>query len=294
MGAGKDQRNEVRAWSYGGALLERYRYSAGPTGGPPLAHFHERYQFGFSPDSPGEYRYRGDRHPVPVGALSVVHPGEVHVTRDPVSLPAPASYLTLYADRGLLRAAAEEVSGREGQWSEGGEPFFPGVTVRDREVAGRFALLCAALKGPSSRLEKDSLQSSFLAELVARHAEGARSPGRTGKERRAVGLAREYLEDNLAKNVSLADLARLAGLSPFYLLRVFAEEVGAPPHAYQIAARVYRAKGLLIEGRSLSEVASETGFYDQGHLIRHFRRHVGVTPGAYAKNSNQTNAPESQ
>jgi AraC-like DNA-binding protein len=262
-------------------MLETYRYAPGPTGGAPQKHYHDGYQLGFSPDSPGEFRYRGDRYPVPIGVLSVIHPGEVHVTRDPVSLPAPATYRMAYVDPTLFADAAAVVAGREA----GGEPFFPGVTVRDEDLVGGFARLCAAVEDEAPRLERDSLLSSLLPALVARHAEGHRRPREAGKEHRAVRLVRECLVDNLAENVSLRELARPTGLNPTYLLQVFAEEVGMPPHAYQRAARVWRAKRLLIEGVPLSQVASETGFYDQSHLTRHFKRHVGVAPGNYARNS---------
>ena len=61
-------------------------------------------------------------------------------------------------------------------------------------------------------------------------------------------LVREYLEDNLARNVPLEELSRLANLSPYHLARAFAAEVGLPPHAYQTQARVHRARELLLRG----------------------------------------------
>ena len=54
-----------------------------------------------------------------------------------------------------------------------------------------------------------------------------------------------------------------------------------PPHAYQTHRRVERARALLAAGETLSATAWLTGFADQSHLTRHFRRAVGVTPGAY-------------
>jgi AraC-like DNA-binding protein len=58
-----------------------------------------------------------------------------------------------------------------------------------------------------------------------------------------------------------------------------------PPHAFQTQVRVSRAKTLLLEGWSISQVASQTGFADQSHLTRHFKRLVGVTPGRYQQSS---------
>ena len=54
-----------------------------------------------------------------------------------------------------------------------------------------------------------------------------------------------------------------------------------PPHAFQLQIRLTRAKRLLLQGMPVSAVATETGFFDLSHFTRHFKRHVGVTPGSY-------------
>ena len=274
-----DQHTAIRAWSWGDLLLEQYRRAPGPVEGP-AKHSHEECQIGFSLDSTAGYSYRGAFHGVPVGALSVIHSGEAHRSRAFVEFRAPATYRMMYVSPALLRDAATEMTGHES-----GEPFFPVPIVLDGDLARRFLESCLTLEGPASKLEKDSLILSMLTAFVRRHAEGRFSPRTTGKERRAVKLAREYLEDNLRENVSLEDLSRLANLSPYHLSRVFGEEVGMPPHAYQIQARMKRAKGLLLRGWSLARAAQETGFFDQSHFARHFKRRVGVSPGAYAINS---------
>ncbi|CAA9481240.1 MAG: Transcriptional regulator, AraC family [uncultured Rubrobacteraceae bacterium] len=58
-----------------------------------------------------------------------------------------------------------------------------------------------------------------------------------------------------------------------------------PPHAYQTQARLDRARSLLLRGWPPARVARETGFADQSHLTRRFKRLVGVTPGRYAEES---------
>lgn len=268
----------VRAWLRGGLLLEKYRYAPGPAQELPK-HSHEEYQICLSLDFPGVYGYRGTNHAVPVGSLSVVHPGEVHSARDPVERRIPSSYRMMYAEPDLLARAATEVAGR-GQV----QPFFHDPIIQDRPLARDFLRLHVALEGAAPRLEQDTLLLSVLTRLVERHA-GVRPSPPPGRDRRAVGLAREYLENNLGRAVSLEELARLANLSPFHLARVFRNEVGLPPHAYQMQARVGRARSLLLRGLPAARVAQETGFADQSHLIRRFKRLVGVTPGRYAEGS---------
>ncbi len=93
---------------------------------------------------------------------------------------------------------------------------------------------------------------------------------------------RDYLHDHLAEQVTLDDIARLARLSPFYLLRVFGAATGMPPHTYQTQLRIRRAKELLRAGLPIAETAYLVGFADQSHLTRHFKRSVGVPPGQFA------------
>jgi AraC-like DNA-binding protein len=65
----------------------------------------------------------------------------------------------------------------------------------------------------------------------------------------------------------------------FQLARAFAKHVGLPPHAYHLQRRIERARAMLLSGTSAAEAAALTGFSDQAHLTRHFRRHFGITPG---------------
>ena len=75
----------------------------------------------------------------------------------------------------------------------------------------------------------------------------------------------------------------MTGLSQFALLRAFRAETGLPPHAYLNQIRVRRARTLLDGGITPADVAMTTGFADQAHLTRHFKRVVGVPPGAYQR-----------
>jgi AraC-like DNA-binding protein len=278
----KDEKEQcVKAWLFGeNVVLESYSYAPGPAAELPK-HSHQEYQIGLSLNFPGEYRYRGTSHAVPVGSLSVIHPGEVHSVRDPQARQTSAEYRMMYANPKLLGEAASEISGRE----MASLPFFPNPVTLDKTLARDFLKLHMALEGSASRLEKDSRLLSVLARFIRRHADTRSSPRLAGEEQQAIKLVREYLEDTHADNVSLEELSRLANLSPFHLTRVFSKRVGMPPHAYQTQVRVARARELLLRGWPIALTAFETGFADQSHLTRHFKRLVGVPPGSYAKHS---------
>lgn len=81
--------------------------------------------------------------------------------------------------------------------------------------------------------------------------------------------------------VSLADLAVVAGMSRYRLIRVFRAATGMTPHAWWLNDRVNQGRAHLRAGRSIAEVAHALGFSDQSHFQRMFKAHAGVTPGSY-------------
>lgn len=93
---------------------------------------------------------------------------------------------------------------------------------------------------------------------------------------------RSLLDDRLAETFTIAEAARLLGAHPSHLVRVFSRAYGIAPHRYLVARRVDAARRLLVDGQRPSDVAALTGFHDQSHLTRHFRRVLGVTPAIFA------------
>lgn len=93
---------------------------------------------------------------------------------------------------------------------------------------------------------------------------------------------REFIESNLEQPLVLADLAAVAGLSPYHFARMFKQSAGEPPHAYVLRRRVEQARGLLAGSPlSLAEIAARCGFSNQSHFTGVFRRLTGVTPKRY-------------
>ena len=245
---------------------------------PVPRHWHEEYQLCLVQKGSGELVYRGDNLTTPPASLFVVHPGEVHSNR--AHDRRGCSYRTIFAGAELMRRAAAAVRGKES-----GLPFFPNAVVFDQDLIRQYLELHFAFERPASSLERQAALLDLLTALVARHAEERATPRPFGPERRAVTRARDYLVEHYDENVSLDDLAGVANLSPFHFSRVFSVQFGMPPHAFQIQLRVERAKALLREGWPIPQAASQTGFADQSHLTRHFKRLAVVTPGQYRQNS---------
>lgn len=263
----------IKAWSFQDVLLEFYRYAPGSADSVPK-HCHEEYQFCLSLDFPGEYFYRGASHAVPIGSLSVIHSGEMHSARDLSDRQTHATFRTMHVSPALLQKAAKEVGG-----STTSLPFFKTPIILDQNLAELFLKL--HIVQAASKLEQESLLLLVLTQFIRRYADTRLSLKLVGRESLRVQRVREYLEANLTENVTLERLAQIANLSPYHLHRVFCQEIGIPPHQYQTQLRVARAKAFLSQGLPIGKVAVETGFSDQSHLTRHFKRFVQVTPGKY-------------
>lgn len=146
------------------------------------------------------------------------------------------------------------------------------------------------IENPSrhSRLYAESLTLALVVGLARRHSADPPDPpatyGRGGLASWQLRRVRDYVDSHLADDVSLAELAALVGLSPSHFSRAFKATTGLPPHQYQLAVRVERAKHLLLQtATSLSEIAAICGFSEQSHFARTFRARVGISPGAWRR-----------
>ena len=115
-----------------------------------------------------------------------------------------------------------------------------------------------------------------LAEVApSRHAPTLRDIARVADVIRHIEAAAE-------QRLSIAGLARAAGMSAYHFLRVFRQIAGMTPHQYVLRTRLHRAALMLRQSdRSISEIALEAGFEDLSTFNRRFRRVMGVTPGVY-------------
>src|SRR5262249_42503054 len=95
---------------------------------------------------------------------------------------------------------------------------------------------------------------------------------------------KDLIEANIENEIRLDDLAREVGLSSSHFIRSFRESTGQTPYQFLLHQRVKRAQSLMRDPRaSLTEVALASGFADQHHLARVFRRITNMTPSGYRR-----------
>lgn len=213
--------------------------------------------------------YRGREVAHVRGSLKLKEPGEVH--RD-LRVHAPFTLQGAAIAPDFVAAAADAMG-------LSGSVHFkaPSVAPGERASALAFAMHDALVRPDATELERATLVAETLAEVLGGDAPArARAPV-------AVRRALTYLRAALAEKISLDDLAAHARLDKFHLVRAFRGELGLPPYEYLLHLRVSRARELLRGGARAADAAQAVGFCDESQLHRHFRRIVGVPPGAYAR-----------
>ena len=237
-------------------------------------HSHEVYALGVVQSGGHAFTARGEVWTAIPGRVVIVNPDEAH-DGGPASRDGGYSYRMIYVEGGVVTDAVSEASGRPSEL-----PFFPEPVVSDAILAEALARLHRALEQPEALLARESLLVTTLVDLARRHGKAA-LPGNALRAPRAVRVTLDYLQENFAQDSSLAELAALAQLDRFQLLRAFRRCMGLPPHQYQTQLRLRHAKRLMRAGESAAMAAAEAGFADQSHLIRKFKAAYGVTPGQY-------------
>ncbi|WP_371670578.1 AraC family transcriptional regulator [Streptomyces sp. NBC_00289] len=153
--------------------------------------------------------------------------------------------------------------------------------LRDPVLRLRVGQLHTAMERPGDELEAES-RLTLIAERLRARLLPALAAGAPRPDPVLARRLRELLDEHVVDGLGLEEAAGLVHAHPAHLVRAFSSAYGIAPHQYLNSRRVDRARRLLLDGRPPGEVATATGFFDQSHLTRHFRKLVGVTPGRYA------------
>lgn len=235
-----------------------------------VPHAHSEYAIAVIGRGAEAVRYRGADECAGAGSLLLLDAEVIHAGRP--AAPQGWDYRVFYVPPGLLA----EIAGRR--------PVFPAATPRDPELAARLVRVHRLLSEPAtSPLLACEQLHQVLALVLARHAAcgPTRPSGAIGSA--ALGAVQDYLAADIRRTPSLAELAGLAGMPRFALLRAFRAVTGVTPHGYLLALRLRHAQQLLTAGHSVARAAADSGFYDQAHLHRHFHRTFAATPGQFAR-----------
>lgn len=227
-------------------------------------HIHRALSFGLIERGARVIDIGGDALTVGAGECFVINPGEPHRC----AADAPHDYWALALSAASLRKmlALPEL------------PRFAPPVLRDEMFSQKFAAFIEQAEGNDDIFQSQSLLIELMNYALERFSAASNTLDAAHSEIRRV---RQYLDAHFDEPVRLDALAELAKLSPCYLNRIFQAEVGVPPYEYLVKIRLTHAQEMLSGGASISDAAHESGFADQSHFTRFFKRHIGLTPGEF-------------
>jgi AraC-like DNA-binding protein len=239
--------------------------------GEPWHVYHEQYAFCAVHHAATTITYRGAVERIGDRSVSFFEPGESHHNG---KVHKRSDFKVLFVQPEAFQRAAEEAGARR-------PPHFDLLPRNSPpDIMDTVYAFCESVQKRQATLEQETRLIKCLSGFMACAERPLHPPQRP--ERPAVMRAKRYLIERFNESVTLAELATVAGLSKFHLVRQFAAQTGLSPHAFQVHVRVERARMLLRKGFSAVEAAMLVGFADQSHLTRHFKRVWRITPGAYA------------
>ena len=232
-------------------------------------HSHPHFSIGAITGGHSHYLNQRSRQEVGPGSLVLMNPEEVHAC-NPIA-DQPWSYLMFYLDTDWLRSQQEEAGL--------GTEFRPFDMTASRDpllYQGLLHLHHQLVQGPDP-LAREVACHRFSRQLLARLTPASWDDRPPQHLQRAA----ELMQDDSTSPLSLAELSAVAGLTPSHFVRAFSHHYGMTPHAYLLDRRIRHARTLLRQGQPLVEVALASGFADQAHFQRQFKRRVAATPGQY-------------
>ncbi|AMU15492.1 AraC family transcriptional regulator [Burkholderia cenocepacia] len=263
-------------------------------------HWHDAYTIPVILEGAERFTYRGTGHVAETGTVPVINPGEVHTGSR--AADEGWCYRVSYMPVEFIRELASAIAGRPQD-----APWFAPDVIRDADLAARLTLAHRMLEAGSERalssqadaagqpagdpatgapriydpLAAETAMLDALSTLIVRHADVRPRPAPLAADEPRVDAMRERLAADLMSTVTLDEVAQAAGLSPFHAARLFTRTTGMPPHAWRNQLRLQRALAPLRAGVPVADVAAASGFVDQSHFTRHFKRMFGVPPGRW-------------
>jgi AraC family transcriptional regulator len=212
------------------------------------------------------------------GSVGVTAPGNASTLRWRAEIPQRMESVHVHLSAHVLAATAESLGARGRQALD---QLPDCLLLGDPLVESAVLSLGRAVPKQAPRLYADAIGQMLATHLL--YGAGRSQP--TGKlSRPALSEVVDYMHMHLQDDIDLAVLAKLANLSKFHFLRLFAQATGVTPHRYLVRLRLQRAATMLRDTRqTILQVAESCGYRSQGHFAGAFRRQFGVSPTEFRR-----------
>lgn len=239
-------------------------------------HVHEGYTIGVIEKGAQRFYRSGKIHTADTNSIILVNADDVHTGES--ASPNGWKYRAMYPlPEHFENVCSDLHDGKEFA------PYFCSSVINDQLLTEQLRLLFTQVDSGASKLLTETLLYSIMFRLTLRHSSLRNIPVDISGSKERLIRVKEYLDCYPTEDISLKQLASIAGLSQFHFIRQFKKTFELAPHSYQIQLRLKKAKTLLKAGLKPAMVATDCGFHDQSHFNRHFKKAVGTTPSKFQK-----------
>ncbi|URN93387.1 MAG: AraC family transcriptional regulator [Candidatus Pristimantibacillus lignocellulolyticus] len=252
--------------------IEAYRFKGIMQKFP--THFHEYYVIGYIEEGQRILICKGEKYIINPGDLLLFNPYDTHSCEqiDGKTL----DYRCINVSSEVMENIMLEMNGIKNL------PTFKQNVVIQSELVSTLKELHKKISRDVNDFKKEELFLYFMEVLIqAQSSISTKIPVSEAFDE--IEKVCNYLEENYTKTITLNHLSDLAGWSKYHLLRSFTKKKGLSPYSYLETIRVNHAKKLLEQGLKPIEVSFVTGFSDQSHLTKLFKRQIGLTPKQYMR-----------
>jgi len=234
-------------------------------------HFHEYYVIGFVEFGKRHLTCKNKDYFIDAGDLLLFNPLDNHACQQVDNKPLDWRSININED--IMRATVKQITGI------GYLPKFTTTVAYHGEAVLPLSELHGLIMERSKDFEKEEIFFFLIEQLIKEYTGPAgESLSEVSEE---IGKACTYMESHFAELITLDDLSKLSNLNKYTLLRNFTKQRGVTPYQYLETIRIGEAKKLLEKGIDPLDAAMQTGFADQSHFTKFFKKLIGLTPKQY-------------
>ena len=236
-------------------------------------HFHDSYTIIFLDLGVGDYSYSNTDQIIETGGMLVLNPFDVHTGRSVKGYPWHFS--SMYISQKVMQRAMSSMGIHHSL------PIFKDNIITDHRIFQKGHKAYPNLIYGKNTVASEKSLLDFLRTLIEKYG-SLNGDWWTVNSGQDINFVREYIHEHYLTDFSIRSLAEKLEMTEYTLVRHFKKAYHLPPRQYLLNLRIEKAKKLLAQQYSSTQVAYETGFFDQSHFIRHFKRFIGITPKQFA------------
>ncbi len=235
-------------------------------------HFHEYYVIGFIESGRRFLTCKNKEYIVGENGLIIFNPYDNHACHQ-IS-EETLDWRSLNIDQDIMKDIVKQITRKEFL------PEFRESVIIDSDMILLLKELHDLISNQDTTFRKEEILYLLIDQLIKEYAQAETTNNLVISDE--IQKACDYMDENYAWTISLYDLSNLTNLNKYTLIRNFTKQKGVTPYQYLETIRISKAKRLLEQGYDLSDIAIQTGFVDQSHFSKFFKKLIGLTPKQYA------------